>query len=890
MKDFTDIFFKGKFRKYQQRVLDNSENFLKDKKINIVAAPGSGKTILGLELIRRLGSACLIFSPTTTIRDQWGERFKDSFLNDSSMIKDYFSNDLNEIKLINSITYQALYSAIKKISASSEDEEIDYSNIDLFKILKEKNIKTICLDEAHHLKNEWQKALEVFIKEIAKEIIVISLTATPPYDSKSTEWNRYITTCGEIDDEIFVPELVKEKTLCPHQDYIIFNYPSKEETDSFQAHRNECYIALDEIFGLPFINDLSNRISYLYKNNIDHVYSNFKYVVAVMILLDAADANPNKRIFYKLTNAKVFPKLDNKFAERALQFLLEDEYLLNADEQEMILKILKKHSMLERKKVLIDLNDKLKRNLISSSGKLNSISLIYKSEKESLQDNLRMLILTDYIKKETLSAVGTDAQFSNISVISIFEELRRKYNDIKLAVLSGSLVILNNSIISELENYSIKEDFYNTQEIKNTDYSIVTFKGNNKEKVSIVSKMFEDGLIECLIGTQALLGEGWDSPCINSLILASYVWSFMLSNQMRGRAIRVDRNNPNKVSNIWHLVTIEPDYVFEDNAVKRLIAKLNTDKKHITSCDYQTLVRRFDCFVGPNYDSGEIESSFDRITFIKPPYDKKHLDEINDQMFEKSKKRDITSKEWNDNLTNEGRIFIETKVPREFRTNPFNYYNMIGLVIFTAMQTAIIQMLRMFTQLSIPKEFTILSLIALIATLFTLLTFSFKIIFFVVKHSSPIKSITNISKAILSTLKKLDLVDNDAVLDVTSDDLNLSINVGIKNDSLKGQNIFNEAIKELLLPIDNPRYVIIKLNIFNKYDYRYSFACPKVIYDKKDGIETLNKELNKQFGKMKAVYVYYDVGRGILRKCKKKAFITENENLMKKKQKISKFE
>ena len=70
--NYENVSFKGNFREYQQRVLDNSSKFLLDGKVNIVAAPGSGKTILGLELIRRLNEPCIIFSPTTTIRQQWG--------------------------------------------------------------------------------------------------------------------------------------------------------------------------------------------------------------------------------------------------------------------------------------------------------------------------------------------------------------------------------------------------------------------------------------------------------------------------------------------------------------------------------------------------------------------------------------------------------------------------------------------------------------------------------------------------------------------------------------------------------------------------------------------------------------------------------------------------
>ena len=55
LNGFEDTHFKWTFRNYQQRVLDEAETYLKDGKIHIVAAPGSGKTILGLELIRREG-------------------------------------------------------------------------------------------------------------------------------------------------------------------------------------------------------------------------------------------------------------------------------------------------------------------------------------------------------------------------------------------------------------------------------------------------------------------------------------------------------------------------------------------------------------------------------------------------------------------------------------------------------------------------------------------------------------------------------------------------------------------------------------------------------------------------------------------------------------------
>ena len=231
-----------------------------------------------------------------------------------------------------------------------------------------------------------------------------------------------------------------------------------------------------------------------------------------------------------------------------------------------------------------------------------------------------MLILTDYIKNEEITNIGKDIEIKNISIVSIFEQIR-KNTAVKVGCLSGSLVILPLTIEKILfTNYMLDQKDFNVIELEGTSYGIYNFKGKNKEKVDIVSKLFEDGEINVLVGTQALLGEGWDSPCINSLILASYVGSFMLSNQMRGRAIRIDKNNHSKTANIWHLVTIEPEYVFEENILNKVNAFISQDKNIMISYDYDTLSRRFDCFVGPNYDTGDIESGIERITYVIPPY------------------------------------------------------------------------------------------------------------------------------------------------------------------------------------------------------------------------------------------------------------------------------
>ena len=883
--NFENIEFKGTFRDYQRRILDSADLYLTDGKINIVAAPGSGKTILGLELIRRLGNPCIILSPTTTIREQWGERFRESFLPEEYDVKEYVNYDLNKIVLINSITYQALYSAMNKISSSSEDEEVDYSNIDLFKLIKDNKIKTICLDEAHHLQNEWQKALERFIKALDKDIKIISLTATPPYDAKTTEWQRYVSVCGEIDEEIFVPELVKQGTLCPHQDYVIFNYPTENEIKSFKEYKEKSYYIIDVIGKFDFIENLSKLLNLNYKNMLMDIYSNAKEYVSLMILFNYYGYPTNNKLVRLLTDVNYLPNINLHYAEVAIQFLVDSDLLTN-DEKNIVLNLLKENSLYDKNQVCLDLNEKLKRKLISSLGKMESISKIVDSEYDALNTGLRMLILTDYIKKESLSKVGTDDSVDNVSIVSIFETIRRK-EKIHIAALSGSLVILPNCVIEQIKG---KYEF-TSKALEKTVYSSVSFKGTNKDKVRIVSELFENGNFNILIGTKSLLGEGWDSPCINSLILASFVGSFMLSNQMRGRAIRINKKNPNKVSNIWHLVTIEPDYIFEDNKINKMNLFLSNSKNVIQSVDYETLVRRFDCFVGPSYDFDSIESGIDRISIIKPPYDKSGIKRINEVTLQLSKDRDLIRERWNNSLAESAKMGIESEVPRDRKIPAFTFINIGKILLILSFQSVLITIcVQIMSKLTLQSNLGVLSLfVIIISTIVSSILISFVTQKLIV-NVNPTSQIKSFAKCILKTLKDIDIIESACSLKVKSDPNGMFINVSLVNATIHEQNIFNKAMAEFLSPIENPRYIVIKKGIFSKYNYKYSFACPTIIGKNKEIADLFNRYLSKIIGKYELVYTRHEEGRKFILKCRKQSYITYNAKKVNSKHKISRWD
>ncbi|MCQ4987173.1 hypothetical protein NE611_16660, partial [Anaerostipes caccae] len=126
----------------------------------------------------------------------------------------------------------------------------------------------------------------------------------------------------------------------------------------------------------------------------------------------------------------------------------------------------------------------------------------------------------------------------------------------------------------------------------------------------------------------------WDSPCINSLILASFVGSIVLSNQMRGRAVRIMPGNPEKTSNIWHLVCL--DTTDRQTRVSRL---MGTGEAEL-SYDFAMLSRRMKGILGISYTEDIIENGMDRLDLAENHYTEKEVKRINEEMKKRAKDRE----------------------------------------------------------------------------------------------------------------------------------------------------------------------------------------------------------------------------------------------------------
>ena len=317
-----DIKFKYGWRKYQQRVLDDLQDHLTDGHLHVIAPPGSGKTVLGLEVAIRLNKPTLILAPTIAIRNQWIQRFCELFLQ-TNLTPDWISRDIRNPKFMTVVTYQGLHAAcnnwrIEEVEIEEEETEENENerstnqNLDnIISGLRTQNIKTIVVDEAHHLKNEWWQTLTNVKEEL--DPIIVGLTATPPYDVTAIEWRRYIDLNGPVDTEISVPELVIEGDLCPHQDYVYFTLPTEKENQSIVEFRQNIEKLFQEIKNDKTIIQAIEKHP-IWQNpteQLDWIYNNLSYYSACLIFLKSNEIEiPETHIEVIGDKKFVIPKLD----------------------------------------------------------------------------------------------------------------------------------------------------------------------------------------------------------------------------------------------------------------------------------------------------------------------------------------------------------------------------------------------------------------------------------------------------------------------------------------------------------------------------------------------------------------------------------------------------
>jgi superfamily II DNA or RNA helicase len=639
--------FRHPWRAYQGRILADFDRHAADGHFHVVAAPGSGKTVLGLEVVRRLGRPALVCAPTLALRSQWIERLAHQFL--AGERPAWVSEDVGAAASLTFETYQALHARARKGGIKA-----------LARTLRAAGVRTLVFDEAHHLKKEWWRTLDALYRALPGAFVV-ALTATPPYDVPQVEWNRYSALAGVVDAEISAAELVLVGDLCPHQDYVYLQRPTQRELDRVAAFDRQVTSFLVELsLDREIVQALHQHPALVDpQSHLDALLDEPEYMLSVAVFLKHADGVVPLPFLEALgLERDVLPPFDAWWAERLLQgALFRDAGSFGAHEK--CLKTararLRQMGALERRRVHLLSSPQNERALRASPAKLRAVADIVEAESRSLGEGLRLLVLTERIREHDLGASTRGADARRIGVVPLFDHLRRlRIPHVKLCAASGRVGIVPREIAPELEA-ALAGASSNPPCVAAIpvapEFSRAALSGEDSAVfVRVVTQAFQEGRLTAIVGTTALLGEGWDAPALNTLVLATSIGSYVSTNQSRGRALRRSPQDPLKTANIWHPVCVDPRQLEHDDSELALLR------------------RRFGTFMGPGLDAPAVESGIARLGLADGRLAPEAIDEINAAMFRHAEDRGEMADLWRRALVpggkSDGRPVRETRLPR----------------------------------------------------------------------------------------------------------------------------------------------------------------------------------------------------------------------------------
>ena len=646
------------FRKYQRMILSQVEQNTKDRKYHIVAPPGAGKTIVGIELINQLGMPAVVFAPTTTIQAQWKDKVG-MFLSDPSGLDQITSLDPRRLADINIYTYQLISTpgeeqeregeiALQEwtqellLEGQSSDEAAASARIETlrqnnpsayraeiakrYKRAKRKllnaspaelerflhpnareliarlvasGVRTVVLDECHHLLDYWALALRYLISQL-RDPYIVGLTATLPSPETDEEYDNYTSLLGDVDFEVPTPAVVKEGDLAPYRDLVYFVEPSQRELDYLNNIQTAFEQAISELTATPRFREwvvgffpLSPGERTGVGESSEETWQTF---CSQSPLFSLACIH-----FAKSQNIPLSPDLLLP-VEAEDPITVEDWALLLEKYGLHVLKISADradHATFERlRKILLPFGFTITERglrqsrsvgdlvLTFSESKDQAVAAILQKEHAALGERLRAVVVTDFERMssgiQTLSGVlDKDAG----SALRLFHHLAEdpNLNALSPVLVTGKTFMVTkgnlDALLGEFNRYieqnrlqatcrALPPDAGNVVEIvgEGADWASRTY-------VRMATELFDRGVVRCLIGTRGILGEGWDSLSLNTLIDLTSVTTSTSVQQLRGRTIRIDPAWQRKVAHNWDVVCVARSFKKGDVDLKRLVAR-----------------------------------------------------------------------------------------------------------------------------------------------------------------------------------------------------------------------------------------------------------------------------------------------------------------------------
>ena len=714
LPDFGSIEFSGKLRPSQAAAVSiiKPQLDLNEKRLHIVAPPGSGKTVLGLYVWSNLVRVpTLVLSPNSAIQAQWAAR---TSLFDLDGKEDQISTDPKNPGLLTSLTYQSvtmpkrggedldvtaieLWAEVLVTKAEADTNEAallwiadlkrtnpDYYNERLavyrkqvrddfakngnalwtlhdsarktLMRLKNKGIGMIILDECHHLLHHWGRVLTE-LKEFFDDPIVLGLTATPPDFStvKQKNADRYHDFFGEIDYEVPTPALVRDANLAPYQDLCYFVRPAEHEIeyiakvdDEFDEILAELEQPPDNENGVPRLQD------WVYQQLNDKILPGGKSVTWTTYAKRTGNFSDAARMYLKNCGINLPPDVPqfrgSEWGRMAYLRTVLDRYVRHGLRRSELKEDHKKGEILTNRLRLLGMQitetgirpcaSPVGRIMAYAETKIKALSEIISTEMQSLGQDIRAVIVTDFEKTSATALVEGVMDDEAGGAIAAFRTLVQcdSADILDPVLMTGSTVLVDDDLSERfLESARVwiaERDLDIDLKARHEDtYHIIIGRGKDwipRYYSLMITEFFQQGITKCLIGTRGLLGEGWDASKINVLVDLTTVTTSMSINQLRGRSMRLDKDWPEKVANNWDVVCFAGEFT---NGYKDYLRFEKKHKQLYGVCDDGAIEKGV----------GHVHAAF---TEAEPEGISEGMNLFNEEMLMRSRNRDKARELW----------------------------------------------------------------------------------------------------------------------------------------------------------------------------------------------------------------------------------------------------
>jgi superfamily II DNA or RNA helicase len=584
---WADYAFSGTFRRYQSEALLAFEQLRGTgaTRAHLAMPPGAGKTVLGLEIARRLGRRTLVLTPNTAVQAQWVSQW--SQFSGSGLT---VSDERDEPGDLTVLTYQAMTSWDRPDEDTEAVQEQRRAAVrgegDLLALLHPRARAfiveaathgpwTLVLDECHHLLEVWGALTGAVVEALGADTWVVGLTATPPLALTRPQLERLEALFGACDVVVDLPSVVKEGDLAPYQELVLYCTPSVEEDTWIAAERirfADLQLALVEARtgSLPLTEWLRRR-------------------------LEARTAEDGAPMSWRAFEGRE-PELARGGLRLANQGLvplpagarLREEHRVAADAQDWAAVLggyaleqltpstdpRDEKLLAEVKRVLPGLGWMLtRRGLRVTTSPVDRICALSESkaaatvqlltaEHDALGEDLRALVLCDYEDKaaQAPSSLGEQPR-SGSAVLTLFA-LSNGAPELRPVMVTGKRVACCPAVAADVATWVLAQGGPRlSRAALSSQPGLVelvsgTAAWGPRTWTPLLTRYLTEGGTRCLIGTRGLLGEGWDCPAVSVVVDLTSAATATAVTQMRGRGLRRDPLRPHKVADGWSVVCV----------------------------------------------------------------------------------------------------------------------------------------------------------------------------------------------------------------------------------------------------------------------------------------------------------------------------------------------